>query len=275
MKILVTGAHGTLGRPLCHFLATAGHHVIRWDRALIPPDRDDLAEAFIKEMRPDALFHLAIASQTTGKPGEAWQVNVEWPGQLAHLCARYDVRFVMTSTTMVFTYQNPGPYDHESQPDAQEGYGYEKFMAERRVFEANDAATIVRLGWQIGAPEGGNTMVDYLESHMARDGEIQASVRWLPACSFIPDTCAMLADLLEKPPGLYMFDCNDRWSFYQIAVALNQKHGGFWRVKPTDSYVHDQRMRDPNLVEYPKLEQRLPELIADDSAADEAELEAV
>jgi dTDP-4-dehydrorhamnose reductase len=263
MNILVTGAHGTLGRALCHYLKTAGHTVIRWDRNLIPPHREDLADAFLRELHPHALFHLAIASQPSGRPNEGWQVNVEWPGTLAHLCARYGTRFILTSTTMVFTHHNPGPYDHESQPDADEGYGFEKFSAETRVFEANDEATIVRLGWQIGDGPGGNNMIDFFDSHMARDGEIQASVRWLPACSFIPDTCAMLADLLEKPSGLYQFNSNQKWNFYQIAVALNQRHGNMWRITPTDTYIHDQRMIDENLTEYPRLEQRLPELLAE------------
>lgn len=200
-------------------------------------------EDFVRREKPDVLFHLAIASKSTGKPNESWLVNYEWTSELAWITRQLGVRYVFTSSVMVFSDNAKGPFTSESVPDAPEGYGYEKRMAELRVMYQNPNAHVARIGWQIGDAPGSNNMVDYFEKH----GTINASRRWLPACSFVQDTAAVLAKLSEKPPGLYMIDGNTKWSFYEIAGALNTKHGERWRIVPTDDFIYDQRMIDPRV----------------------------
>ena len=116
-------------------------------------------------------------------------------------------------------------------------------MAEQRVFLQNPDAIVVRLGWQIGDAPGSNNMIDYLEKH----GTVKASRCWLPACSFVEDTAAVLAQFVGKKPGLYMIDGNTKWNFCEIASALNTTHGNRWTIIPTDDFVYDQRMIDLRL----------------------------
>jgi dTDP-4-dehydrorhamnose reductase len=159
---------------------------------------------------------------------------------------------------MVFTNAACGPFTIHSQPDAPDGYGYEKRMAERRVFEQNPAARVVRIGWQIGERAGSNNMIDFFERQMREHGQIDAGTHWLPACSFLPDTADALWRTLSRPPGLYMVDSNVRWSFFEIATALSKVHGG-WRIVPTEDFAYDQRMQDDSL-RVPALDVRLPGL---------------
>jgi dTDP-4-dehydrorhamnose reductase len=56
-----------------------------------------------------------------------------------------------------------------------------------------------------------------------------------------------------------MIDSNERWSFYEIATALNKQHGNHWRVRATSDFVYDQRMIDPR-VNAPPLKARLKTL---------------
>jgi hypothetical protein len=57
------------------------------------------------------------------------------------------------------------------------------------------------------------------------------------------------------PPG----PADRRWTFYEIAPALNARHGDAWKVTPNEEFVYDQRMIDPRL-DVPALNERLPEL---------------
>lgn len=257
MRALITGARGTVGRVLTRVLEARGFEVVPWDRSAVPIDRYDVMEDFVRDTAPDVLYHLAIASTVTGRAGEPWHVNYEWPSELAWICRHASVRFVFTSSAMVFSNDARGPFAIDHAPDASEGYGYEKRCAEERVFHQNPHATVVRLGWQIGHDLKGNQMRAWLAERAAADGGISASTRWLPACSFIDDAAEALWRLLVRPPGLYQLDSNTRWSFHDIASAIAAEHG--WSVKPTDDFVYDQRLLDDR-VHLPALDTRLPAL---------------
>lgn len=260
-RALLTGARGTVGQALEAHLVAAGGNVVRWDRDVVPIDDYAAMEAFVRGSGAEVLFHLAIASQPTGRPDEGWAVNYQWTSELAWICRVLGVRFVFTSTAMVFSDAAQGPFTPESVPDASEGYGHQKRAAEERVRYQNPQATIVRLGWQLGAPttRGDNTMQRFFERHMAEHGEIRASTRWLPACSFADDTAAALARLAAEPPGLFMLDSNRRWTFFEIAQAVAAAEQRDWKVTATEEFIYDQRLLDPR-APLPPLSARLPSL---------------
>lgn len=259
MKAIITGGSGTVGAALRAYLQAQGMEVVTWERSLVPIDNYHEMESFVRRVEPDLFFHLAIASQSTGRTNESWLVNYEWTSELAWITRKLRIKFIYTSTVMVFSDEAKGPFTVTSRPDAREGYGYEKRLSEGRVFYQNPHATIVRLGWQIGERPGSNNMLDYLEKQMAERGRIEASTRWYPACSFIKDTVMALYGLAALSEGLYQLDSNERWSFYEIVCALKELHRADWEVVPTEHFVYDQRMIDER-IKPPSLKQRLPSL---------------
>ena len=259
MKILVTGLRGTVGRALEAQLRGDGHEVVGWDRAAVPIDHYDAMDRFVAATAPDAIVNLAIASRPTGRERESWLVNHDWPSELAWICRQREIRFLHTSTAMVFSSSATGPFTLSSIPDAAEGYGHEKRLAEARVFHQNPAAIVARIGWQIGDAPGSNNMIDYLDRQSREHGHVAASSRWLPACSFLPDTAAALARALTAPPGLYQLDANERHTMLDIARALSAHHGGRWRIVESIHPQQDQRLLDPRLAVTP-LARRLPAL---------------
>lgn len=259
MKALITGASGTVGRALTQYLQAAGWQIARWNRSQTPIDHYPSMEALVRSTAPDVLFHLATASQSTGRENESWLVNYDWTSELAWICRTLDIRFVFTSSVMVFTNNAIGPFTPDSPADATKGYGYEKRAAEARVFYQNPDVVVARIGWQIGEAAGSNNMIDFFERQMADQGYIHASTRWYPACSFLADTAAALAHLAQAVPGLYLVDANKRWTFFEIATALNQHHNNRWIILPNEDFVYDQRMIDPR-VPIASLQERLPSL---------------
>ena len=248
MKVIITGANGTLGSVLKKFLENRKVEVVTWNREIVPIEDRNAMEKFLNITQPDILFHLAIGSQSTGKPNESWLVNVEWTSELARLTNSLKIKFIYTSTAMVFSDDAKGPFTIDSRPDAKEGYGYEKRISEEMVFEGNSSAIIARLGWQIGENPGSNNMIDYFDKHMRQNGQIGASRKWYPACSFLIDTAEALFDVSEFAPGLYMLDSNEKWNFFEIASALNNLYGNPWKIAPIDDFVYDQRLLDKRIL---------------------------
>lgn len=259
MKALITGASGTVGSALTDHLTQLGHTPIAWDRSQVPYDDYHSMLGYILLIKPDVVYHLAVASQPQGHENEEWWVTFHWTGELAWICRQLAIRFIFTSSVMVWSDNASGPFTPDSPPDVTEGYGHIKLQAEQRAMHQNPDAIVARLGWQIGAAAGSNNMVDFFAQQMKEQGEIRASRRWLPACSFVQDTAAALTALATLSPGLYLVDSNTRWSFYEIALALDAVHGHRWRVFADDSFVFDQRMQDPRVPIAP-LSERLPSL---------------
>lgn len=259
MRAIITGASGAVGGGLKQYLEGRGDTVIPWDRNQTPIDDYAATENFVRAAQPDVLFHLATASRLTGRENEGWWVNYHWTSELAWICRQLKVRFLFTSSVMVYTNQAVGPFTPETIPDEVEGYGYEKLQAEGRALAQNPDAVIARIGWQIGEQPGSNNMLEFFQRQTQQHGEVKASQRWYPACSFIADTASALVDLIQQSGGVYLVDSNTRWTFYEIASALNGIHQGRWNITPTTDFVYDQRMIDSR-VSIPALNVRLPAL---------------
>jgi dTDP-4-dehydrorhamnose reductase len=247
MKTLVTGLNGTLAPVLAQTLRRAGHDVVGWDRHGVSPDDRRACKTHLDTLAPRAVFHLAMGSES-------------WAGLLAGWCHERGVPFLFASTAMVFDKTPDGPHRIGAARTAQDEYGRYKIRCEDAIAAASSSAIIVRMGWQIGATRGGNTMLEALCRMAEHKGVVRASTAWRPACSFMTDTAAALIGLVDDGVrGVFHADSNaeDALDFCTIACRLDALHGAGWTIEPTADYRHDQRLIDTRLT-MPPLSERLP-----------------
>ena len=247
MRFLVTGARGTVGQVLVPTLEDAGHEVHTWDRAAVPPEDAAAGARLVAEVRPHWVCHLAMGPE-------------EWAGRVAREAGERGARTLLLSSAMVFDASSPGPYTLDATPAPRDDYGHYKLRQEELVRGADPLALIVRIGWQIGTARGGNQMLEALHAQAEGDGEIAASRRWIPATSFLDDTCKALVALIERgSQGLHHLDSNagTAWTYDRIVAALRGRFGDpSWAIRVHEDYVHDQRLIDAR-VPIASLEERL------------------
>ena len=244
-RVLITGANGTVGKAMIAALKVYNSEIILWDRNETDPFDFGKIQEYIKDIKPTTILHFAMASKDNGIENESWKINHDWTRDLAFISAEYNIRFLFTSTALVFSNDAKGPFTLQSIPDAREGYGYEKLKAEQIAFQCNKNSYIIRLGWQIGNNYEGNNMLAHFEREQIKYGKVIAGNLWKPACSFLTDTVKeILRIITEEHPGLYLLDANDGFSFFEIASYLNKMNHYRWNIVQDSTYIFDQRMLD-------------------------------
>ena len=148
--ILITGLKGSLAPRAAQAARQRGYVVAAWDRSAVPPDVPAAGDAFLAQLQPHAILHLA-----TG--------NEAWAEQLATYAAQQGIAFVFTSTAMVFDHVPDGPHAVDDARTAKDDYGRSKIRSEDAVLAANAAAMVARIGWQIDPEVVGNNMLRALD----------------------------------------------------------------------------------------------------------------
>ena len=231
--ILITGLNGSLAPRVAQAARQRGYTVAGWDRSAVPPDTPAACHAFLAQLQPRAILHLATGS-------------VAWATYLATYAAEQGIAFLFTSTAMVFDHVPDGPHGVGDARTAQDDYGRSKILSEDAVLTAHANAMVARIGWQIDPDGIGNNMLRALDDWQLREGCVAASQTWRPACSFMTDTAIALLDLIEHPaPGVHHLDSNaqEGHSFERIVAALQiQYQRPHWQIRVHSDYVHDQRL---------------------------------
>ena len=117
---------------------------------------------------------------------------------------------------MVFSDHATGPFTLKSLPDAADGYGMQKRLAEEGILQLEADCVIARLGWQISGNNDfdSNTMERFLDSEVKNKGSIRASSKWYPSCSRLQDTVRCIWHLCtEQNAGVYQLEGNPGLSF--------------------------------------------------------------
>lgn len=119
-------------------------------------DRDAVERA-VRERGADVVFNCAAynaVDQAETHDVDAFAVNADGPGNIAHACRRHGVALVHFSTNFVFDGMQDEPYVEADEPSPLSVYGRSKLHGERKVLAAGAHALVVRTAAVYGGPRG-------------------------------------------------------------------------------------------------------------------------
>ncbi len=169
MRLLITGAHGQLGRELTrqgdgYELMTVAHD------QLDITDQDDVLQCYAS-FQPDAVINAAAFTAVDKAESDveaAFAVNRDGPANLARACRQSAIPLIHISTDYVFDGGKQGAYN-EGDPFAPLGvYGSSKLAGEIAVEKYASSWIILRTSWVFSA-HGNNFVKTMLRLGAERD----------------------------------------------------------------------------------------------------------
>lgn len=158
MKVLVTGAHGQLGRALQAF-RPAGVTIVALARNDLDIGDEAAVMALVAAQAPDLIVNAAAYTAVDRAEGEAAlarRINGDAPGYLARAATAARARFVHVSTDFVFDGTASSPIAPDTLVAPLGVYGASKAAGEAAVL-AEPGTLVVRTAWVYGA--GGKNFV--------------------------------------------------------------------------------------------------------------------
>jgi dTDP-4-dehydrorhamnose reductase len=238
MKILVTGASGLLGLNLS-LRMTGTHSIVGVDRSKLADTPFDLVQAdllevgacsrLLNEVHPDAIIHTAANANVDAcesDPVGAQLLNAKFPGHLAELCAKYDVRLIHISTDAVFDGTKDGIYTENDVPNPLGVYAQTKLDSERNVVSANSDAVVARVnffGWSLS---GTRSLAEFFYNNLSKGQQVNGFTDVWFCTMFVGDLTDTLVRMLEKGlSGLYHVVGSEALTKYEFGLKIARQFG--------------------------------------------------
>lgn len=217
MKIVVTGASGTIGQVMMESIKKSDHEGIAFDRNQVDITNEKAVNKYLKSLNPDIIYHLGKSSLEFTKLLGAWAFENQ-------------TTLIFTSSFKVFSGKKvQGPYSIYDKPDGTDQFAKDKIAQEQALFEYYPFTYVVRLAWQIAEEPKGYNFLSFIKNQMDKRGPFKASHQQYFSFMFIEDTVEYLLRLaFQYPPGLYHLNANEYYSLYDVLMNLKEKYNHSW-----------------------------------------------
>nr|WP_117319180.1 dTDP-4-dehydrorhamnose reductase [Chromatocurvus halotolerans] len=225
MRVLVTGAHGQLGREL-GFSVPQGVECVALERdALDITDAASIADA-LSRVRPAALINAAAYTAVDRAETDreaAHAVNDVAVGLLATACRERDIRMLHVSTDFVFDGASGRPYQPTDTTGPLGVYGASKLAGETRLRSGDAGGLVLRTGW-VYSRHGGNFVLTMLRL-MADKSELGVVADQVGTPTWARGLATTLWAFAENPDlcGIYHWSDAGVCSWYDFAVAIAEE----------------------------------------------------
>jgi len=214
MKVLITGASGTLGQDLMRVFETPGNVVIGTDRDTLDITAPDSIAKALEAEHPNVLINAAAYNFVDNVEDDrcypiAYAVNAQGPGYLAKAAAQRGIPFIHYSTDYVFAGDKPEGYREDDEPNPLSAYGRTKAMGENAVQEAGGQWYILRLSKIFGTPgitDQSKPSFIYLMMKLSRElPELKIVDEEVGCPSYTKDIAQATRQMIERgdPYGIY------------------------------------------------------------------------
>ena len=232
MRILVTGAHGLLGRHLLR--PRADVEPIACGRGSEPVDSNpcrsvrlsdpDAVASLLEQVRPDWVIHTAAITDVDRcerERDEARLVNLGLVEVLAASCKAADVGLVQLSTDYVFGGED-GPYSEVDEPRPLSYYGQLKLESERHVLASGVRGMVLRTLWLYGyLPQTRPNLVTWPLGAMHRGEPLRIVDDQWGNPTFVIDLAEALVDLCRRDAtGIFHMGGADFMSRHEMVMQL-------------------------------------------------------
>lgn len=242
MRILVTGAHGQLGRALLYHPAVADHTVVGVDL----PDGDlaaaGVAASFLDRHRPEQVIHAAAYTAVDLAESQrdlAEAGNTAATRNLARACDEAVCPLTYISTDYVFAGDQPEGYNEDAPRSPLNWYGDTKARGEEAVLAMATASRVVRTSWLFG--HGPTNFVLTIRRLLAERKVLRVVDDQVGSPTYAPDLAALLLDLVPR----------EAWGVFHGTNAGTTTWYGFAREIASALGLDPDRIEACRTEEYP------------------------
>jgi dTDP-4-dehydrorhamnose reductase len=240
MKILLTGAHGMLGRRLVKKLLKKNYDLIATARdglqtAEVQTDHaahhflditdGDAVYKLINSVKPDVIIHAAAMTQVDQcelNKIDCWNTNVTATRFIVDAARETKSKIIFISTDFVFD-GTGGPYKEDDVPNPVNYYGSSKLAAEKAIMESEVEWAIVRTVLVIG--KSGNdqrqNILTWVKDKLEKKEKIKVVHDQVRTPTFVDDLADGIILAIEKnAKGIFHISGKDTLTPYEMAKAV-------------------------------------------------------
>jgi len=226
VKVLITGAHGQVGRALTN-RAPAGAELTTLAHQDLDIGDERAVGSFVEKLTPDLIINAAAYTAVEKAESDvdtATRVNVAGSRNLAQAASKSNARLIHLSTDFVFDGESSTPYLPDAPTNPLNVYGLTKLGGERTVLQTLPKRSVVlRTAW-VYAAVGSNFLLTMLRV-MKANGAVKVVADQIGT----PTSANTLADVIWKIAGrdeiTGVYHCTDAGvaSWYDFAVAIAEE----------------------------------------------------
>jgi dTDP-4-dehydrorhamnose reductase len=250
VRIVVTGAHGTLGSDICDSMAehfeTTAFDLDDFDVSDLEPTR-----ARISLNNPDLIVHCAAYTDVDRAEEDsehAFRVNATGTKNVALVSDELSIPMVYISTDYVFNGAKRSPYLEGDRPDPLSVYGKSKLAGEKWVKRLLHNFFIVRTSCLFG--KEGDTFIRKIlrkaDAESSARGEISVVDDQLLSPTYTLDLAKALLILIQSQSyGIYHITNSGHCSWFQLARTVFDCLGIETKLLPVGLDSYSQAARRP------------------------------